>query len=976
MPLPQQIPAKTSLFLTQWISFGMVLLVVGGVIGYSIIREYNHIAALERERLAIQAKVIDANLGNQLHAANMALAGIRRNLPFWKAQKDGMALANQSLRSMSDVMPGLRTFLILDAEGLVVAANRDELIGRNFSERDYFKTPRQHPDPGMFYISPPFTTVLGVFGMNVGRVIPGPNGEFAGIVAATINPEYFTVLLGSVLYTHDMWVVLAHGNGKQFLMVPERKGTLGMDLAKPGSFFTRHRESGRMATVLTGIVYPTGEECLISQRTIKPANVPMDKPLVVAVGRDLTAIYATWRRDGFIQGGLFGLLALATGSGLLFYQRRRQEYERHAASYVARLSETVSELQKAEKASRESEERFRSIVDTASDGILIANISTRKFVEANVAICEMLGYTREELLRLCVENIHPATDLPDVIEEFNKQSRAEKRISESLPVMRKDGSVFYADISANPIELEGEQYQVGIFRDTTERKQAEAERNRLAAAIEQAGETVVITDPVGKIQYVNPAFERTTGYSREEVIGENPRVLNSGKQDEEFYRRLWRTISGGHTWEGRMVNKRKDDTCFTEDATISPVFDAMGKIVNYVAVKRDITDHLRLADQYQQSQKMETVGRLAGGVAHDFNNLLTVITGYSELLLEKVGKGSPMRGELEEIKRAGDRAASLTQQLLAFSRKQIIEPKVVRLDLLVAEMQEMLTRLIGEDIALQATTGKGLGSVKIDPGQFQQILMNLAVNARDAMPGGGKIVIETANVELDEGYCAPHPYVSPGRFVMLAVSDTGKGMSEEVKAHIFEPFFTTKERGKGTGLGLATTYGAVKQSGGSIEVYSEVGIGTIFKIYLPRVEEEAVKPVNDDRPTDLPGGSETVLVVEDEDTVRDLCVRILERLRYKVLRASNGAEAIALAQKYGERIDLLLTDVVMPGMSGSELATQLVLHHPEMKVLFTSGYTDDAIVRHGVLAEGVSFIGKPYTPLALARKVREVLGQA
>jgi two-component system, cell cycle sensor histidine kinase and response regulator CckA len=263
--------------------------------------------------------------------------------------------------------------------------------------------------------------------------------------------------------------------------------------------------------------------------------------------------------------------------------------------------------------------------------------------------------------------------------------------------------------------------------------------------------------------------------------------------------------------------------------------------------------------------------------------------------------------------------------------------------------------------------------VKIDPGQFQQILMNLVVNARDAMPDGGKIEIETANEDLDEGYCALHPYVKPGRFVMLAVSDTGQGMSEEVKAHIFEPFFTTKERGKGTGLGLAMTYGAVKQSGGSVEVYSEVGIGTTIKIYLPRVEEEAVKPEKEDRLTDLPDGTETILLVEDEESVRDLCVQILERLGYTVLQARDGAEAIAKARGYGDRIDLLLTDVVMPGMNGSELATQLVPHHPGMKVLFTSGYTDEAIVRHGVLDEGVTLIGKPHSPSSLARKVREVL---
>jgi nitrogen-specific signal transduction histidine kinase len=406
---------------------------------------------------------------------------------------------------------------------------------------------------------------------------------------------------------------------------------------------------------------------------------------------------------------------------------------------------------------------------------------------------------------------------------------------------------------------------------------------------------------------------------------------------------------------------------------------AGGKSV-YHGIWRDITDRKhaeaekeKLQVQLQQAMKMEAVGRLAGGVAHDFNNLLTVITGYSELLLQKIGKESPAHREVEEIKRAGERAASLTQQLLAFSRKQIIEPRVVRLDLLVADMQAMLPRLIGEDISIQVTTGKSTGSVKVDPGQFQQVLMNLAVNARDAMPGGGKIVIETSNVDLDENYCASHTYVTPGRFVMLAVSDTGQGMSDEVKAHIFEPFFTTKERGSGTGLGLATTYGAVHQAGGSIEVYSEVGIGTTFKVYLPRVEEEAAKPVIDDRPTDLPGGTETVLIVEDEGILRKLCVQILEQLGYRVLQARNGAEAIAEAQGYGDRIDLLLTDVVMPGMNGRDLATQLVLHHPEMRVLFTSGYTENVIVHHGVLDDEVSFLGKPYSPSSLAKKIRKVL---
>jgi PAS domain S-box-containing protein len=483
----------------------------------------------------------------------------------------------------------------------------------------------------------------------------------------------------------------------------------------------------------------------------------------------------------------------------------------------------------------------------------------------------------------------------------------------------------------------------------------------------------------------NSIFARDAGFTDpKDVIGKDDYRM-AWREQAELYRADDRQVieSGGSKFLIEEPQTTSEGNIITLLTSKVPLRHSNGEIGGVIGTYYDISDRkhaevekAKLEGQLQQAMKMEAVGRLAGGVAHDFNNLLTVITGYSELLLQKMEKDSPMHAEMEEISRAGERAASLTQQLLAFSRKQIIEPKVLHLDSLVAEMHRMLIRLIGEDIALQTTTGKSLGSVKVDPGQFQQILVNLVVNARDAMPGGGKIVVETMNVDLDEGYCATHPYISPGRYVMLSVSDTGHGMSDEVKAHIFEPFFTTKERGSGTGLGLATTFGTVKQAGGSIEVYSEAGIGTSFKIYLPRVEEEASPPVKDDRPQDMRGGSETVLLVEDEDIVRNLCIRILEQLGYKVMQARNGAEAIALTQGYGDRIDLLLTDVVMPGMSGAELATKLVPLQPYMKVLFTSGYTDDAILRHGILEEGVSFIGKPYTPSALARKVREVIDEA
>ena len=650
-------------------------------------------------------------------------------------------------------------------------------------------------------------------------------------------------------------------------------------------------------------------------------------------------------------------------------------------------------LFRAEEARRMSEERHRITLMSVGDGVIATDAQGR--VELLNPVTETLtgwsqdearGRPLEEVFRIVNENTRK--DVENPVRRVMREGLVVGLANHTLLIARDGTERPIADSGALIRDERNEIFGVVlVFRDQTEERAAERalheseERYRgLFQHMREGFAYCKMFFENGEARdfvylSVNDAFETLTGLT--DVTGKRvseviPGIRSSDPGLFEIYGRVALTgtpekfetfVEALHQWFSISVY------CPEREYFVA-VFDVI------TGRKRAEEEREKLEAQVRQAQKMEAVGRLAGGVAHDFNNMLTVITGYSELLLQKIGKESSMHGEVEEIKRAGERAASLTQQLLAFSRKQIIEPKVVHLDSLMAEMHKMLTRLIGEDIELQATTGKSLGSVKVDPGQFQQILMNLVVNARDAMPDGGKIVIETANVDLDEGYCALHPYVSPGRFVMLAVSDTGKGMSEEVKAHIFEPFFTTKEKGSGTGLGLATTFGAVHQAGGSIEVYSEVGVGTTFKIYLPRVEEEAVKPEKDDRPTDLPGGTETVLIVEDEGILRNLCVQILERLGYKVLRGSNGIEAIALAQGYGDRIDLLLTDVVMPGMSGAELATELVLLHPEMKVLFTSGYTDDAITRHGILDEGVSFIGKPYTPSALARKVREELDKA
>ncbi len=524
------------------------------------------------------------------------------------------------------------------------------------------------------------------------------------------------------------------------------------------------------------------------------------------------------------------------------------------------------------------------------------------------------------------------------------------------------------------VEIDGEAYIVSTGLDITDRKRAEEEQARLSRVVEQTTESIVITDPTGTILYVNPAFEAVSGYTRAEAIGQNPRILKSGNQDAAFYRRMWEVLARGEVWTGRIVYRRKDGILFEEDATIGPVRDASGRLVSYVAVKRDVTKETRLERQLLQAQKIEAVGRLAGGIAHDFNNLLGVIMGYAELVGRGLGADHPLGGKVDQIRKATERAAALTRQLLAFSRKQVLQPKVVDLNGVLRDVEPMLRRLIGEDIELKTVLEPRLGHVKADPFQIEQVVMNLALNARDALPEGGHLTFETMNADLNADYVAQHPVVPPGRYVMLAVSDTGAGMDAETQAHAFEPFFTTKATGKGTGLGLSTVYGIVKQSEGYIWLYSEVGQGTTFKVYLPRVDAAEVIDAPGKEPARPTAGHETVLLVEDEASLRDVVCETLESGGYTVLVGRDGAEAVRVAGEYAGVIHLIVTDAIMPGLTGRKTVEQIIPARPETKVLFMSGYTDEAIAKQGVLLPGAAFLSKPFTPDDLLRKVGAILG--
>ena len=491
------------------------------------------------------------------------------------------------------------------------------------------------------------------------------------------------------------------------------------------------------------------------------------------------------------------------------------------------------------------------------------------------------------------------------------------------------------------------------------------------AAIEQMVEMLVITDCDGRILYCNPAFEKITGYSKNETVGQNPRFLQSGKHTAEFYGQLWSTIKQGGVWKGRLINRKKDATLYDQDSTISPIRDASGEITGFVALNLDVTEKLELERQYLEAQKLESVGRLAGGLAHDFNNLLTVINGYADFLVHQLNVDDLSRHYAEEIGKAGAHAASLTKQLLAFSRKQVIQPRVLDLNHAIRGAVPMLQRLISEDIGLETHLDSFSGRVMADPEQIHQIIMNLVINARDAMPDGGRIDIQTSDIDLSEDASRRHPEARPGSYVLMSVTDTGHGMAETVRPRIFEPFFTTKEVGKGTGLGLSTVYGIVRQSGGWIELWSEVGVGTSFNVYLPQNTGYVIPepPAIGARPE---RGGETILLVEDHDAVRSYTRDALEKWGYRVVAASNGDQAIRVATDCAEEIHLLLTDVVMMGMNGHELSQRLISLRPNLKVVFLSGHTSDVLARRG-LPDGMAFLQKPFSPDEIAAKVRKAL---
>jgi len=623
----------------------------------------------------------------------------------------------------------------------------------------------------------------------------------------------------------------------------------------------------------------------------------------------------------------------------------------------------------------------------AMDQHAIVSITDRSgnITYANQKFCDINQRTAEELIgqnhRLAKSDYHPASFFKDLWRTITCGKVWHGQIQNKA----RDGSRYWADTTIVPfIDDEGVPYQyVAIRTDITEIKQAEEQLRVQAAALEVAANGIIITDREGNIQWVNAAFTTITGYSREEAIGQTPRLLKSDQQDAAFYQNMWKTVLSGHVWHGEMMNRRKGGVLYSEEQTISPVYDEQGEISHFISIKQDISERQQTEQALRRSQKMEAIGQLSGGIAHDFNNQLGIVIGYLDFLKDYVSENivddKKPHWWVDTATKATLRCTALTRQLLAFSRRQAEEKTTVDLNVVVRELETMIARSVTPEVEVQYFLTVDLWLTEIDPGEFQDAVLNLVINARDAMPDGGKLLIETNNTHLDADYVALNPGIKPGDYVQLMISDTGIGMDKETLERVFEPFFTTKPAGKGTGLGMAMVYGFIKRYGGHIKVYSETGVGTTMRLYLPRSSDSVANVIIPmSQSSRLPTGTETILIVDDEIDLLQLADQYLTELGYHTLHATSAAQALnILAQD--EVIDLLFSDVVMPGgMSGYELAlqaTQLanVQKKPSLKVLLTSGFTSKTMMHNDLARFSAHMLSKPYRKDDLAHRIRRVL---
>jgi len=634
----------------------------------------------------------------------------------------------------------------------------------------------------------------------------------------------------------------------------------------------------------------------------------------------------------------------------------------------------ITERKKAEESLRESEERYRELFHNSADLIYTHDLDGN-FTSVNRAVEGLLGYAHEEFMKLNIWQVIDPEHLNATAENLRMKVNAHFDRTGPYEVLgrTKSGQPVWLEVNSRALIHEGQLIGIhGTARDISDRKLAQEQLRKLLVAVEQAGETIVVTDPTGKIEYVNPSFESTTGYSVEEAIGQNPRIVKSGRHDRAFYREMWETIAEGRVWRGRLTNRRRDGTLYEETATISPVKDEKGAIINYIAVKRDVTSEVSLQKQLLQAQKMEALGTLAGGMAHDFNNLLQAILGYSDILLMKKSSTDPDRKKLEVIQQAALDGADLVSRILAFSRKAETKVRPIELNEEIRRVDALLRRILPKMIQIDLVLAEDLSIINANPAQIEQVLLNLGINAQHAMPDGGQLLIETSNVSISDEYLQTHLGSKPGRYVLLTVSDTGVGIEPAVLDRIFEPFFTTKTNGEGTGLGLSMVHGIIIQHGGFIRCYSEPGRGTSFKIYFPVADKGLASNLAVTREM-AAFGTETVLLVDDDDRIREMGRQMIEMGGYRVIAAGSGEEALEVYSARKEEISLIILDLIMPGMGGGRCLQELLRIDPDARVLVASGYSGNGLVvgEKGKGARG--FVSKPYDSKDIFIAIRKVL---
>jgi PAS domain S-box-containing protein len=1191
----------------QWVLLGAGALILGALLGFWIYAEHGAVESLEGERLQVQARVISENLGRQIEGVTKSLGGVREDLLRW----DGKTLSvapSRRLTALINAMPGVRTLIILNAEGTVLASSRDDLVGNNFSEREYFKVPRRQSDPAVLYVSSPFRTTLGLIAINVSRAVIGPAGEFVGVVAATFDPDYFSVLLRSVLYAPDMRAVVAHWDGMAFLVVPERDAGNEMNLVRPGSFGARHRESGQSATLFSGISISTGDERMMATRTVERKGVAIDKPLVIYVSRSLAAMYLPWRRQSLAYGMLYVLFVVAAGAGLYLIQRRqrvadalkaarereRREgaerlelalagadlglwdwhvpsgkmilnerwssmlgyaagevnphisswenlvhpedapavrallerhmkgetagyeaehrlrhkdghwlwildrgkvVERDAAGAPVRIAGTYMDIteRKRVEAEREQffrffelsldpmciadpfgcfkqvnpaflkvtgysetellskpfldfvlpedrqrtademklqvgvrpslhfenryvckdgkavhltwmayfdksdnvtyaiarditaqkykEEEYRTVIQASLDGFWITDYSGR-ILDVNPAICRMLGYSREELLRMSVADVE-ADDLPqEIAERIRGMIQTGSALFQGRH-RRKDGQVINVEVNVLCVAVLGERLFVFV-RDITERKHADEALRKSVAFSELLSEAIPLPvfhkDASGRYTGCNSAFTRFIGKTRDEVVGKTVFEVSPLQAQAKHYRDkdldLLEGPVGAQTYESAVAHA--DGTMHDVIFHKARLSDSAGNPTGVVGVITDITELKQIAArrdqleaQLRQSQKMEALGTLAGGVAHDFNNIIAAIMGNAELVRQDVGPGHAALESLDEIRKASRRAKELVQQILAFGRRQKALRKVIALAPVVEESARLLRTTLPAGVGLSVVCEPDAPQVLADATQVEQVLLNLCSNAwqavqNQAQPGKIEVRLQAhergAVVSHRTGFALAYGEMPPGRYACLTVSDNGSGMDQATLARIFEPFFTTKPVDKGTGLGLAVVHGIVQEHGASIEVRSAPGEGSTFRVYFPAADapEPEARPL---APAAAPvhGQGKRVLFIDDDESIVFLMTRLLERQGYRVSGFTDARAALAVARADPAQFDLAVTDFNMPGMSGLDVVRALRELRVDLPIAVASGYITDEL-RAQAPGAGVSeLIYKPNT---------------